>query len=112
MARFEVVPTALSTESRRLALHSPTVAQIAGSLHAAGATRPRLPGTPQPTTRSRHSAGGHALHAGGVDCLRHDVTVYHGKVAGGTGRQTVIPEDIPHEHLDELLHLMHERKLA
>ncbi len=43
--------------------------------------------------------------------LRHDVTVYHGKVAGGTGRQTLIPPDIPREHLDELLHIMHERKL-
>jgi uncharacterized protein YukE len=43
--------------------------------------------------------------------LRHDVTVYHGKVEGGTGAQTLIPEDIPKEHLDELLQLMHERKL-
>lgn len=27
--------------------------------------------------------------------LRHDVTVYHGKVAGGTGRQTPIPRTSP-----------------
>lgn len=28
-----------------------------------------------------------------------------------TGPTTLIPQDIPHQHLDELLHLMHERKL-
>lgn len=43
--------------------------------------------------------------------LRHDVTGYQGKVEGGTGYQTLIPGDIPQEHLDELLQLMHERKL-
>jgi uncharacterized protein YukE len=43
--------------------------------------------------------------------LRHDLTVYHGKVEGGTGVQSLVPDDIPKEHLDELLQLMHERKL-
>ncbi len=46
MARFEVVPTALSAESRRLAQHSPTVAQLAGSLHAAGGNAAEAAGHP------------------------------------------------------------------
>lgn len=29
--------------------------------------------------------------------LRHDVTIYHGKVEGGTGTQSLVPPDIPKE---------------
>jgi len=35
--------------------------------------------------------------------LRHDLTLYEGGVEGGTGRQSLVPPDIPREHLDELL---------
>lgn len=35
--------------------------------------------------------------------LRHDLTLYEGGVEGGTGRQALVPPDIPREHLDELL---------
>lgn len=35
--------------------------------------------------------------------LRHDLTLYWGKVEGATGDQGFVPEDIPREHLDELL---------
>jgi hypothetical protein len=43
--------------------------------------------------------------------LRHDLTVYAGKVDGGTGQQVLVPPDIPREHLLELLQPANEWKL-
>lgn len=43
--------------------------------------------------------------------LRHDLTLYEGKVEGGTGRQSLVPPDVPKEHLDELLQPTVEWKL-
>jgi hypothetical protein len=44
--------------------------------------------------------------------LRHDLTLYWGRVEGGTGRQAFVPPDIPREHLSELLQRGSEWKLA
>jgi hypothetical protein len=43
--------------------------------------------------------------------LRHDLTVYRGRVEGGTGRQAFVPPDIPREHLSELLQRQNEWEL-
>jgi len=57
MARFEVVPSALGTEARRIATHAPTVTQVNGALGAAGLAAAGAAGD------SRASAGLGALGA-------------------------------------------------